>query len=77
MSACSQILGKTFGPKTMAPTETKKFHFSLKMRHEKRKIDFLHFWPNLGDFEGIFHGFSAIICIFLKIGMLEIKNCLV
>ena len=68
MSACNQILGKTFGPKTMAPTEMKNFRFSLffsrKMEDEKRKIDFLHFWPNLGDFEGIFHGFSAIICIF-------------
>ena len=85
MSACSQILGNTFGLKTMAPTETKNFRFSpffhffrfsRKMEDEKQKIDFLHYWPNLGDFEGIFHGFPLLFAIFLM-GILEIKNCLV
>ena len=50
------------------------FHFSRKIEDEKRKIDFLHFWPNLGDFEGIFHYYLHFV---FKIGMLEIKNCLV
>ena len=45
------------------------FRFSRRMEDEKWKIDFLHFWPNLGAFEGIFHDYMH-----LKIGMLEIKS---
>ena len=36
MSACNQILGKTFGPKTMAPTEMKNFRFSRKIKIWKK-----------------------------------------
>ena len=43
MSACNQILGKTFGPKTMAPTEMKNFRFSRKMEDDKRKIILMGF----------------------------------
>ena len=74
MSACNQILGKTFGPKTMAPTEMKNFCFSLFFfffsffaKNGGRKI----IW---GDFPWIFHYYLHFV---FKIGMLEIKNCFV
>ena len=73
MSACNQILGKTFGPKTMAPTEMKIFRFSRKMEDEKQKIILFIFGRVI--LRGFSMDFPRLFAFFG--GMLEFKNCLV